>query len=783
MRITMVENIKKTPTQAVKLSEVFMLTLKRWPWLVASVAVCVGLALFYVLRTQPTYTRTAQVVLRNDSNGNSMSGFSEFIDFGLIETNTNLLDEVNKFQSPDLMAQVVERLDLTMNYSSPGRFHRNILYGKDLPVTVSLPAVTAGQSASMTLDIATDGKIEISDMTLDGEEVALSTTTAAFGDTVKTPAGPMVVSKTPYYKGDGDLTLYVSKSTLEGAVNKYQSEVLVELQDEKSNTISITANDHSAQRAEDVINNMIDVYNAKWVENRNIISSATTKFINDRLAIIEQELDNVDQSKSNFQSQNMIPDVEQAASMYMSENQAANKQILELNNQLQMTRYMRAYLNDNANRNSVLPANSGIGNPNIEKQIADYNTTILKRNQLAAGSTSSHPLVQDLESQLAQMRSAILSAVDNQIVALDTQMRNLQNNRSQTAAEIAANPKKAADLLPIERQQKVKEALYLFLLQKREETQLTQAFSAYNTDVIVKPTGSDRPSSPKKSRILMIAFALGLLIPFGVTYIRESNNTKVRSRKDLESLSIPMIGEIPLDKSVKSSKDQTPVVVHHGVRNVINEAFRVMRSNLTFLNKNQNQGTQTIMVSSFNAGSGKTFATINLATALAIKGSRVLVIDGDMRHASASKYAGTPSHGLSNYLVGNTDDVDSLIVKNVTTDNMDILPVGAVPPNPTELLESDRMGQLLDSLKGQYDYIFIDCPPVEMLADAQIINKLCDRTIFVVRADMMDRDMVPELKKLYDEKRYVNLCMILNGTTASNSRYGYGYGAYSYFKD
>lgn len=761
----------------VRITDVFYITLRHWPWILISLFVCMGLAVAYILRTQPVYTRTASLVIKDESKGKSVtSDLDAFSDMGFLSTNNNINDEINKLSSNDVMLAVVRRLGLDMNYQVSGTFHPEVLYGPDLPVSVHFISLLEEEGASANIDIEKDGKgYRLSDLKRDGEEIEWDNSKLlAFGDTINTPAGAICVAKSDYFRPGKEKTIHVSRTPLTATIARYTNEFNITHKNDKSNTIDITVNDVLPQRAVDLINTVIDVYNENWIDNRNQISVSTSNFINDRLAAIERELGNVDSDISSYQSANLIPDVQQAASIYMQENQQANAQMLQINNQLQMSRYMREYLTNAGNRNQVLPANSGIDNAAVEAQIAEYNEKLLKRNKYAENSSDNHPVVVDMDAEIAGMRSSIISSIDNQIVGLNTQLRNVQGSKSRTQAQIANNPTQAKYLLSVERQQKVKESLYLFLLQKREENELSQAFTAYNTQLIARPHGPIAPVAPRKAMILLVAFVLGLGFPFGLTFLKETLNTRVRGRKDLESISVPFLGEIPLDKSMAKEKEAT-VVVQQGSRNVVNEAFRVLRTNLGFMAA-KDGGCSVIMVTSFNAGSGKSFVVLNLAVSLAIRGKKVLVVDGDMRHASSSMAVNSPKKGISDYLAGRINEVDSVIIRDVFHHGLDFLPVGTLPPNPTELLESDRFPELVKMLREHYDYIFIDCPPVEMMADAQIVEKVVDRTIFVVRAGLLERVMLPQLQRYYDEKKFRNLGIILNGTAADGSSHGYQYG-------
>lgn len=763
-----------------RIQDLFILCLAKWYWFVISLAILLGAATIYLLKTPPVYTRSASLLIKEDGksgSGNEAAGVLGDID--IFRTSTNINNEMLSMQSPAVMYEVVRRLHLDVNYTTDGRFYDPVIYGSDNPYEVSFFDLGDAESASFTLRPDKDGQVKLTDFTRNGEEADGDAVTA-LNDTVQTPVGRLLVNARPGSTA-AQQTVFVSRISMQDATAGYSSRLSVALNDEKSTVVNLTLQDVCTQRAEDVLNTLISVYNENWVKDKNQIAVSTSMFINERLGVIERELGNVDEDISSYKSENLLPDVQAAASMYMAESSETNAKIQTLNTQLSMTRYVRSYLTGASSRNQLLPANSGIENSGIEKQIAEYNTLQLRRNDLVANSSETNPLVVDMDHSLHALRDAIIRTLDNYVTTLNTQLRALQQSARQTTARIAANPSQGKYLLSVERQQKVKESLYLFLLQKREENELSQAFTAYNTRVIMPPSGSMAPTAPAKKNILLIAFVVGLIVPVAVIFLRESMNTRIRGRKDLEALTLPFVGEIPQaatkkkGTSDKKSTENNPIVVHEGSRDIINEAFRVLRTNLEFMTDKE-QHSNVIVVTSFNPGSGKSFLAMNIAVSLAIKQKKVLVIDGDMRHGSTSAYVGSPQTGLSNYLSGHVNNLKDIIVTDARHANLQFLPVGTIPPNPTELLFSDRLKQLIDTVRSQYDYIFIDCPPIEMVADTQIIEQLADRTLFVVRTGLLERSMLPELQRIYDEKKYKNMALILNGTVGSGGHYGYRYG-------
>ncbi len=762
-------------TGGVPITDILYRTLHYWPWVLLSLIVCVGVGFIYLLRTPNVYTTTASILIKDEAKGKS-AGLEDFGNMGLFRSKTNIQNEISMLKSADLMEEVVRRLDLNMNYYIPGRFHDKVAYGSTLPVNVKIPMSPENESAKFDITVTPEGKVTIDNLVSGGMDFEAKYT-GVVGDTIETGIGPMVVTQAEAWQPDKEVNLKVRKSPVAAIAASYDGRLGVSMMDEKGTIINMSITDQSTQRAQDVLSTLIGVYNEYWIRDKNQIAISTSNFINDRLGVIESELGNVDSDISAYKSEHLIPNIDAASSMYMSQNQQISQEIMNLNNQLQMTRYIRSYLTADGSNEKLLPTNSGVDNMNIQSQITEYNNMVLQRNALVDKSSEKNPLAIQLNEQMNQMRQAILASVDNSIVALTTQIKNLQGTQATTTSKIASNPTQAKYLLSVERQQKVKESLYLFLLQKREENELSQAFTAYNTRIVNKPS-SYGPTSPNARNILMISFLIGLVIPFAIIYLREINNTKVRGRKDVESLNLPFVGEIPQyapRRGDTTTDGERRIVVKHKSRNIINEAFRVLRTNLEFMKVNHD-GANVIAITSFNPSSGKSFITVNLGMALAIKNKHVLLIDGDMRHGSTSSLFNSPETGLSDYLSGAVDDLSSIIVSSPDApDTLSVIPIGKVPPNPTELLESPRFAAMIKALRNSYDYILIDCPPIEVVADTQIIDQQADRTIFVVRAGLLERAILPDLDRLYEEKKYHNMAFILNGTRNDQGRYGYSH--------
>lgn len=769
---------------SISMMDLFYICLSNWKWFILSLAIVMSMMFFHILRTVPVYTRSAEILLKQDERGYNVAGDATAVltDMGLGQSASKIMNEIYTIKSPALALQVIKKLNLDIDYSKGGTFHDKPLYGTNLPVNVTV-GLKDDIGATFTLKLSGDGKYTISNIVIGDEDID-EKYTGTIGQTIKTKMGKVKVSPTRYYDSQFKDKIYITRLPLQIVANRLRRSLAVSQADKNATIISMSYKDVSKQRADDILNTLINVYNENWVKEKNQVAIATSLFIEERLQIIEKELGDVDSNISSYKSENLIPDIKASTAMNIQEVAKAQNESMELSNQLYMAKFIRSYLANDANKFQLLPANSGVGSNGVETMIATYNTKVLERNSLVSNSSASNPLVTEADQAINAQRTAIVRSIDNVIVTLNSQINSLKAKEGKTNSMIAASPIQAKRLLSVERQQKVKEALYIFLLQKREENELGQAFTAYNTRVISSASGLNTPTSPQKSKLMLIAILIGLAIPFAIIYLLEFTNTTIRGRHDIDGkTNIPFIGEIPYAGKKeprwkfwikREVNDVTKIVVREGSRNIINEAFRVLRTNIEFmLNDKKNQNV--ICVTSYNPGSGKSFITMNLAMSFAIKRQNVLVIDGDLRHASTSEYINKPKFGLSDYLNHN-GEIKDIVYTSPNNKSLHVVSVGTIPPNPAELLFSPRLEELISWARQNYDYVFIDCPPSDIVADTSIIEKHSDRTIFIARAGLLERAMIDQLEKDYTSSKFKNMSLILNGTDSNVGRYRFQYG-------
>lgn len=758
--------------------DILQMILRNWYWFGLSVFVCLLFAAFYLKTTPKIYHREATILVKDSRKGGDMD-ITALSDLSGVSTRRNVDNEVYVIQSRRLMRKVVEKLNLTTNYTTEGTFRTVDLYRRS-PIEVTFINNIPQQSLAFSATLRPDSTVHITNFSI--EENNKDIVTGNLGDTISTPIGQIVINPTLYFNEKYfDRAIDVSKGNIESVVNAYRGAVSCHVVNKLSSIVTISMNNTVAQRADDVINTLINAYNDDAIDEKRSVSRATAKFIAERLEVVGRELGDVDRNIEEFKKKNQVIDLSTEASRSLSESSKYKSESLELENQIQMAEYIKEYLLDKSNINALIPTIVGINNANINTQITTYNVGVLRREKLATEASTNSPVINQLDRELAAIRQSIIAALDSHISTLRMQLSTFRNEEEQANSRITSAPSQEKAILSITRQQRVKEELYLYLLNKREENELAHAITESNARVIDFSFGPAAPVAPKSSIIMLAALLIGLGIPFVIFYMLEMLNTSIRGRKDIEdNLSVPFLGDIPQH----SGSTVKGIAVRENGRDTVSEAFRILRSNMTFMNA-QSDKMKTILITSSNPHAGKTFITMNTAMTLALTDKRVIVLDLDLRRRTLSKYLGKGSaEGMSGYISGKVTDVRDIIIPSGIHKNLDLIAAGPMPPNPAEMLLSKRLDAIVKELEGMYDYILIDSVPAMNVADAMICDRLCDLCIYVVREGLLDRRQLPDIERLYRDKKFHNMCVVLNGSTGTNHyRYGYGYGygyGYSY---
>ena len=775
--------------EGLRLSELMELVTKNIWWYVGITLCCLTVALCYLYKTPTLYNRTAKVMI-DDSNQDAAMRNLGMASANMMRMRSinSVENELEAFASPDLMEKVVERLGLQTSYVEK-QFLRDVELYHNSPVEMRLAGGNPRGGFSFLLSPGKGGKVVLSDFLIRDEKIK-EAVSGSYGDTLATPVGAVVIYPKSNIE-DFNHDIRITWSSAGSAAKLYSSKMTLSLSARQTSVVVISMNDQYPSRADAVISTLIDVYNEEWISTKNRAAINTAEFINERLLVIQSDLDAVEQTLKEYKESNNLTDINAVAQNYLNQSSLYASKAFEVSNQISVARYIKDFLSDPANANSLIPSNLGLSNADVGTQIAEYNELVLQRDKLLAGDTTHNPFLTNLSSSMASIRTAILTSIDNMIATLGLQLERIESQEQQIMARISSSSEQELQLLSIEREQQMLQNLYVFLLQKREDNELAALVNVGNTRLIVNPTGPGKPVAPNTQMILLAAFVLGLGLPFTFFFLRSMLDTSIKNKADLGALSVPFLAELPmyerpedrfkkfkwLRRKVMGHKDMNRIIVEHGSRDMMNEAFRVLRTNVDLM-IGKKKGSQVLMFTSFNPAAGKTFSVMNLASSMSLKGAKVIMVDLDLRKASLSKALDMIHTGVAAYLNGKVDDfrpyVDDL------TPNLHLLPIGNLPPNPTELLLSERFRNMIEQMRDEYDYIFLDCPPIDIVADSSIVTELVDMTVFVMRAGHMDKKVLQNIESLYASDKYKYMTLILNCVDIKYKKYGYGQSSYGY---
>ncbi|NJB70281.1 capsular exopolysaccharide synthesis family protein [Saonia flava] len=760
--------------------------IKHWKWAVLSLIIGIIIAHLFVRYSTPKYLAKAKIqILQEKSSGSGVSLLQDIDVFSNMENNVE--DEVEIIASRSNLIEVVRQLGLNTKVYSLGSIRSKELY-ENSPITLNIIAPDSTmhrEGLEFYLDI--NSSTTSFGYSVEEEDAPKN---YAFGKNISSPIGDIVITPNrEYINNHLGKRLKVEISPLSEIATKYQEEIIISKPQEFSSILDISLEDPVKEKARDIINSLVVVYNKNAVEDKQQIADKTSSFIEGRIADISASLSSVDQSAEDFKTGRGVTDIASEANINLNVGVANRQELANAETQLNIAGSMRDMVNQQEGY-EVLPANLGLSDPTIASTTQQYNQLVQERNRLLKSSNEKNPVIVNLDQQLSSLKRTMQASLSSTVNNLGLQVNTLSGQQAIINSKIYSAPKNERALRDITRRQQTTESLYLYLLQKREEAQITVASTAPKSKLIDSAYFSDIPVSPRK-KIIYLAFGIfGLLIPFSIIYARDLMDNKVHNMHNLEKnvRSIPILGELP-----RLSKKEKKIIVKDD-RSVLAEALRIIRANLDYLIKSKpNESNNIIYITSSVPGEGKTFLSVNLSMILANTHKKALLIGADIRNPKfKSFFTGKnidnlsvghkkSDYGLTDYLHDQNISYKEIINTMLVNDNnLDVIYSGRIPPNPSELLMSGRLKELFQEVSGRYDYIIVDTAPMMMVSDTLLISEHANQLIYVTRADVTEIKALDFAMKLQGEGKIKGLSFVVNGVKLNNlgygGKYGYGYG-------
>ena len=766
------------------IQEILFRCLVHWPWFVFSVIVCIACAWGYLRLTTPVYNTSATVLIKDDKKGSGASMSSELERMGLdgfVSSSNNVDNEIEVLRSKSLAREVVNHLGLFVTYKDEDEFPSRELY-RTSPVVVSLTPQEADKlphpmEVSMTLQPtgAMDVQITIGEKEYRKQFEKLPAvfptaegTNAFFAnnDTLSS-FRPENVTK------ERHITAFINRPF--SVAKGYANSLSITPTSKMTSVVVISLKNSNTRRGKDFINKLLEMYNVNANNDKNEVAQKTAEFINERIGIISKELGSTEQDLENFKRSVGITDLSSEAQIALTGNAEYEKKRVENQTQINLVMDLQRYMQ--GNEYEVLPSNIGLQDAASAGAIDRYNEMLVERKRLLRTSTENNPTIINLDTSIRAMRSNVQATLDATLKGLQITKEDLAREASRYSRRISDAPTQERQFVSIARQQEIKAGLYLMLLQKREENAITLAATANNAKIIDEALADNNPVFPKKMMVYLAALLLGIGLPVGVIYLIGLTKFKIEGRVDVEKLtSLPVIGDIPLADEKSGS-----IAVFENQNNLMSETFRNVRTNLQFILEN---GKNVILVTSTISGEGKSFVSSNLAISLSLLGKKVVIVGLDIRKPGLNKVfnLSRKEHGITQFLTNPTVDLMDLVQPSDINKNLFILPGGAVPPNPTELLARDGLEKAIETLKASFDYVILDTAPVGMVTDTLLIGRTADLSVYVCRADYTRKAEFTLINELSENNKLPNLCIAINGLDLQKKKYGYYYGYGKYGK-
>lgn len=751
--------------------KIIRIVLEHWYWFVIGIVFFMLLGTAYYLRKSPNWTTDASVSLRQkEVDGTQIDALSML---GL-SGNRMAEDEVVVLSSRSLMYQAIDALNLWEASSKKGGLRWEGEFRNPALSIECIELVRGNKTPGFSVTV-TPTKKGYKIKTKMGFFHRSTNRVEVLGTPIKTCAGTLAIRANRPLSQD---TVYrKTHSPRESVVADYQSRVKVAQHKKESNIITLSMTSPMPERDKALLAQLIEQYNLNAVVDKNMIATNTAMFIEERLAKISEELSDAENAVSSYKEKNQIADLNTQAQIFLESSSTEQRALAEIETQLSLVDYIDEFLRDDTKRSSLIPSNIGLTDASLASGLSEYNTLQLQRMRILRTATEDNPVIEQMNAQLASMRQNIIATIGSVRESLKIRQRNIQAQDSKYNRQIKNAPEQEREYVRVVRQQQIKERLYIYLYEKREENALMLAATAMPAKVIDSPQRDVKSKSPKLKKLLMLCFLLGLFFPAALLYLKVLLDDKIDDVKEFERrIKAPVLGKL-----VQNSRN-THIAIREGESTLSAELFRSLRTNMRFVLP-ADVKTPVILVTSTINGDGKSYVASNLALSLAILGKKVVLVGLDIRKPMLAQYFNLKSKGhLTDYLVEPNMELEDIIVPSGEHPNLDLIPCGTIPPNPAELLQTERLDALFtDELRKRYDYVIVDTAPVALVSDTYQLDRLADLTLFVCRYKYTPTEMIDYINDVVAQEHMHNVACVLNAVKATRGGYGYGYG-YGYGK-
>lgn len=740
---------------------------RHWWWFIISLFLCGAMAIVYVKTHNAQYAVCANVLVSNDNTGSftAMSGMSD-----LFGSSANVEDEVYVISSHSVLRDVARNLGIyKTHYVKKGLLGGYLAY-PDFPVDVTAESSlldTLNTTMTFKVNVGKDGKADIK-MYADGKKIGQEKN-LRLPVSLNTKYGRYTVLPTPDYPKGKKVKTTISISGYDEAAEDLAHSISSDRASRKSNMINLYMRTENTDYGKDVLNEIVDNYNRRGISYKNRQGEKTLEFINDRLAIISGDLSTAEKDIQDYKKDHKITDVGVEASYNMGVRGTADHALVQAETESEIIKMTRDFLRQPGNEFQLVPITSNMPK-SLGDAIIEYNNLVIKRMEVADNARGNNTALRRLDESIGSLRRNIDTSLTKALETSQVQVREARSRLNSSLSKLGNVPAQEREFLGLKRQQAVKQELYIFLLQRREETAMMIANAIPKGRIIDEAYSLSQPVSVKMKTVLAIALLIGLIVPCLLLYLRRLFRTKFDDMQELRALTdIPVVGEICKDKNAEN------LVVTPGSSTPTTELFRMVRSSLQFMTAGD--GCHTILVTSTRPGEGKSFISVNLAASFAITGKRVVLLGMDIRNPQLGNYLGLKHNaGITNFLADPSLSIDSIIMSSPRVQGCDVILAGPVPPNPSELLSSAAVDKLFAELRERYDYIIIDSAPSGMVSDTLSLGHVADMTLYVTRADYTLRRDVTFVNNLSTDNRLPRIALVLNGVPMRAKAYGYGYG-------